>query len=130
MRDWIIRNPGLQGIANVEALLGRPFEEFFAEWAAMHYLDAHVPDAASEFLMSSWDLGDVLPGLDANATLEPRERSFAPFVASLSVRGGSTAYSLFRNEMARPATALRIRNADDDVLSGDMQPVLWVVRTR
>jgi hypothetical protein len=130
MRDWIDLNPTLQGAANVEALLGRPFQELFAEWAAMHWVDAHVPDADPALLLTSWDLGDILPALDAHATLEPWSRTFSDFDASLSVRGGSTAYNLFGDEAARPATALRVRNGSGGVLGSDMRPVLWVVRTR
>ncbi|MEJ2204698.1 MAG: hypothetical protein P8170_11345 [Gemmatimonadota bacterium] len=129
MRDWIDRNPTLQGAANVEALLGRPFGELFAEWAAMHYLDARVPDADPDLLMASWNLGDVLPMLGANTTLEPTTRMFADFGASLLVRGGSTAYSLFTDAAARPATAIRFRDGSGGILGDDMRPVLWVVRT-
>lgn len=130
MRDLVAAHPTLSGTANIEALLGRPFTAVFAEWAAMHYLDARVPAANPDLLMSSWGLGDIMPQLDPNATLDPVSRPFAEFRTTTSIRGGSTAYSLFTDASPRPAIAIRIRDGNDAALGTDMRPHLWVVRTR
>lgn len=130
MRDWNARNPTLSGVANVEALLGRPFTELFAEWAAMHYLEGRVAAADPTLLMSSWDLQDIMSDIGENAPLLPTSRAFEAFTATVSIRGGSTAYSLFTDAAPRPAVAVRVRDPQGGTLGGEMSPVLWVVRTR
>lgn len=129
-KDWIDNNPSLSGVANVEALLGASIDTLFARWAAMHYVDGQVAGADASLLMSSWNLDDVLTGLHASAPLAPVARTFGSFSVSESIRGGSTAYSLFSDVAARPATAIRLRDGSDAVLSGAMRPVLWIVRTQ
>jgi hypothetical protein len=130
MRDWIARNPTLSGVANVEALLGRPFPELFAEWAAMHYVDDRVSGAEPSLLMASWDLYDIMAAIGKNAPLWPTPRTFSDLSVSTSVRGGSTAYNLLTDATPRPAVAIRVRDSGDGILGEEMRPVLWVVRTR
>lgn len=130
MRDWIAGRPTLSGAANLEALLGRPFDAVFAEWAAMHYLDGRIAAADPALLMSSWDLATIMSDIGPDATLQPVSRGFATFNATTSIRGGSTAYSLFGDAAARPAIAIRVRDPGDAVLNDGMRPVLWIVRTR
>lgn len=129
-KDWIDNNPSLSGVANVEALLGMPIDTVFAQWAAMHYVDGQVVGADPTLLMSSWNIHDIMAALNANAALQPVARSFTDFSASESVRGGSTAYSLFSGAGARPAVAIRVRDGSDVVLGAGMRPQLWIVRTQ
>jgi hypothetical protein len=130
MRDWIAGHPTLSGAANVEALLGRPFDAVFAEWAAMQYLDGRVPAADPALLMSSWDLAAIMSDIGPDAELQPVSRNFTTFNATTSIRGGSTAYSLFGDAAPRPAIAIRVRDSGDAILNVAMRPHVWVVRTR
>ena len=74
MRDWVAGNPGESGVANVEALVGRPFTALFAEWAAMHYVDGRVAEAGPSLLMSSWDLQDIFSNIEGGGPLQPPRR--------------------------------------------------------
>jgi len=130
MQDWLTTHPALSGAENVEALLGRPFTEAFAEWAAMQYLDGRVAGADPSLLMGSWDLHSIMPAIAENAPLLPTARTFSSMAAELSIRGGSTAYSLFTDAAPRPATAIRVRDSADEILGTGMEPHLWVVRAR
>jgi len=129
-KDWIDNNPSLSGVANVEALLGEPIDTVFAKWAAMHYVDGRVAGADGSLLMTSWDIANIMTALSANAPIQPTARSFTNFSASESVRGGSTAYSLFSGAGARPAIAIRVRDGSDVVLGTGMRPQIWIVRTQ
>jgi len=128
MRDWIGANPSRAGVQNVEALLGISIDSLFAKWAAMHYVDGRVAAADQTLQMTSWDLADVMPALGTNTTLAPASRGFTDFSISESVRGGSTAYSLFSGASARPAIAIRVRDGSDVILGTGMRPQVWVVR--
>ncbi|MCH8254198.1 MAG: Ig-like domain-containing protein, partial [Gemmatimonadetes bacterium] len=63
-KDWIGKNPTLRGRANVEALVGVNFDDLFAQWAAMLYVDGRVTGLSSELQMTSWDLYDVFQLFD------------------------------------------------------------------
>ena len=130
MKDWIAAHPTLAGTANVEALLGTSFTELFAQWAAMQYVDGRVAGADPALLLSSWNLQDIMPAVGENAPLLPKSRSFSNFTTSLSIRGGSTAYSLFDDATPRPAVAISVRDASGGVLSTEIKPHVWVVRVR
>jgi hypothetical protein len=130
-RDWIDANPTLNGVANVEALLGVQMDNVFARWAAMHYVDGRVATADPSLLMSSWDIDDVMNGISAAAApLAPTARAFGGFSATETIRGGSTAYSLLSVGATRPALALRVRDLSDAVLGTAMRPQLWIVRVQ
>ncbi|MDH3456358.1 MAG: Ig-like domain-containing protein [Gemmatimonadota bacterium] len=129
-RDWIDANPTLNGVANVEALLGVQMDSVFARWAAMHYVDGRVASADTSLLMSSWDIDDVANGLNSSAPLAPTPRAFSGFTATETIRGGSTAYSLLSVGATRPALALRVRDLSDAVLGTAMRPQLWIVRVQ
>jgi hypothetical protein len=130
MRDWIAQSPTLAGTANVAALFGRPFEELFAEWSSIHYLDGRLAGAGTELAMTSWDLQDIMASLGESAPLHMEERAFTEFEDGLSIRGGGTAYRLLTDDASRPATAIRVRGAGNAVLGSEMSPQLWIVRTR
>lgn len=127
-RDIIDANPSLTGVANIEAITGMEFDSLFAQWGAMLYVDDWVAGAPAELTMPSWDLPAVLSAVAATANLEPEERSFADFSDSRSVRGGSHAYTIVGSSGARPALAVRVRDASDDILGTTLTPILWVVR--
>ena len=130
-KDIISSNPGLRGIANIEAVTSMEFDSLFAQWGAMLYVDNWVPGAPAELTMTSWDLPDVTSAIAATATLDPEEHSFAAFTDSRSVRGGSHAYTLVSAAVGtRPALAIRVRDAGDNVLGTSMLPILWIVRVQ
>jgi hypothetical protein len=127
--DWVNANPTLNGRANVEALLGMDFDSLFSRWAAMLYADDRVAGVDSIVSMLSWDLFDIFGSFASDDfRLVPVSRSFTAFSDSRSVRGGSTAYTRLSAAGARPALALRGRNASDDVLTSTMRPQFWIVR--
>jgi hypothetical protein len=130
MRDWIVKNSGLAGVPNVEALLGVQMDSLFARWAAMHYVDGRVPGVDPSIRMLSWDLDGVMNGLASAAPLEPAQRSFGNFNVVEAVRGGSTLYWLLDTGGARPAMALRVRDNNGQILGTAMKPQLWVVRVQ
>ena len=123
--------PSLRGVENIEAITGMDFDSLFAQWGAMLYVDDWVPGAPAELTTTSWDLPDVLATLSSNATLDPVVRAFGSFSDSRSVRGGSHAYTIVSAAAARPALAIRVRNASDGLLTGTaMMPILWIVRVQ
>jgi hypothetical protein len=127
-RDWIGKNVNLSGTPNVAALLGRNVDSLFTQWAAMLYVDDRVPGADSRLTMTSWNLFNVFSAFYSTAQLTPVARTFSSFVDSRSVRGGSTAYTLLSAAGARPALALRVRDASDANLGTGMKPQFWIVR--
>ena len=129
-KDIISANPSLVGVENIEAVTGMNFDSLFAQWGAMLYVDDWVPGAPSALTMTSWDLPDVTSAVAVSATLDPEERSFAAFSDSRSVRGGSHAYTLVSASGPRPALAIRVRDAGDNVLGTSMLPILWIVRVQ
>jgi hypothetical protein len=129
-KNIISANPGMIGVANIEAVTGMNFDLLFAQWGAMLYVDDWVA-GAPELNMSSWDLPDVVSTVAATATLDPTERSFATFSDARSVRGGSHAYTLVSAAAGpRPALAIRVRDSGDVVLGTSNLPVLWIVRVQ
>jgi len=129
-QDIISANPSIRGVANIEAITGMEFESLFAQWGAMLYVDDWVTGAPAELDMPSWDLPAVLASVASSSSLEPRDRAFGNFTDNLSVRGGSHAYTLVSAVGARPALAIKIRDATDDYLGTAMTPILWIVRTQ
>ncbi len=127
-RDWLDANPLLNGVANVEALLGVQFDSVFARWGAMLYADDRVTGVDSTISMLTWDMFDIFSSYGSERQLVPPERSFALFTDSRSVRGGSTAYTRISSAGAHPAVALRVRDGLDAVLGTTMKPQLWIVR--
>jgi hypothetical protein len=130
-KDIISANPGMLGVANVEAVTQMNFDTLFAQWGAMLYMDDWSPGVPAELSMTSWDLPHVLSEVAATAGLEPADRAFGAFSDSRSVRGGSHAYTIVSAAGSRPALAIRVRDGGDDVLaSTGMTPILWIVRVQ
>jgi hypothetical protein len=125
------------GFATMEGLTGRPMAELLAQWSAMLYLDGRVTGLDPKLTMTSWDFyggigtprGPQWTGIWTNLIpethLQPRQRPFASFVESASVRSGSTAYFLVSGT-ARPATAISVQSSDGGALPQQMR--VWVVR--
>jgi hypothetical protein len=128
-RGWLDANPELDGVDNVEQLVGVGFDTLFANWAAMHWVDGRIGGADPDLGMTSWDLFDVYGAVTTQGVrLEPLERPFAAFSNSRSVRAGSTAYTRLSAASAHPAFAVRVRGAAGVLLDAGMRPQLWVVR--
>jgi hypothetical protein len=126
----------LAGFANIEDVVGQSIDTLLAQWAAMLYLDDRILDGAplvtdSMLTMRSWDMFDVFDGTLVNNSdvhrLAPSSRSFSDFTAVVNVRAASSAYFIVSGE-GRPATAIRARDEDDDVLPQHMQ--VWLVRMK
>jgi hypothetical protein len=125
------------GFATMERLTGRPMAELLAQWSAMLYLDGRVSGLDPKLTMTSWDFyggvgtppGPHWTGIWTNLIpethLRPRQRSFASFVESASVRSGSTAYFLVSGN-SRPATALSVQLPSGGALPQHVR--VWVVR--
>jgi hypothetical protein len=111
--------------------------ELLAQWSAMLYLDGRVSGLDPKLTMTSWDFyggvgtppGPHWTGIWTNLIpethLRPRQRSFASFVESASVRSGSTAYFLVSGN-SRPATALSVQLPSGGALPQHVR--VWVVR--
>jgi hypothetical protein len=128
-RGWLDANPELDGVDNVEQLVGVGFDTLFANWAAMHWVDGRIGGVDPDLEMTSWDLFDVYGAVTTQGVrLEPLERPFAAFSSSRSVRAGSTAYTRLSAASARPAFAVRVRGAVGALLDAGMRPQLWIVR--
>jgi hypothetical protein len=130
-RDWIGKNPTLRGRANVEALVGVNFDDLFAQWAAMLYVDGRVTGLSSELQMTSWDLYDVFQLFDPALSLEPKLQSWGAFTDAnivRLVRGGSTFYTVVTAAGSRGALAIRLRDGVDATLAPSMRPRFWIVR--
>ncbi len=128
-RDWVSANPTLNGVANIEALLGVSFDSVFSRWAAMLYADDRTAGLDPSIAMLSWDMLDIFSSFASDDfRLIPVDRSFVAFSDTRGVRGGSTAYTRLSAAAARPALALRARDAADDILSMGPRPQFWVVR--
>ncbi len=130
-RDWVSKSPTLNGVANVEALLGVEIDSLFARWAAMLYVDDRAAAIDSVISMTSWDLLDVFNTLGSYFSPAPAQRGFANFTdAALAVRGGSTRYTRVSAAGARPALAIRVQAAGGGDLGTSLNPQIWIVRTQ
>ena len=130
-RDLVSAFPNVQGAANWESVLGVSLDTLQARWAGMLYADDRVTGLAPAVGLSSWNMLEIFNSFpNDNYRLIPLSRSFTPFSDSRSVRGGSTAYTIVGSGGARPALALRVRDAADAVLAGSMEPVVWILRTQ
>lgn len=130
-RDLVSKFPNTQGSANWESVLGVSFDSVHARWAGMLYGDDRVTGLAAPVAMPSWNMFEIFGTFPSDDyRLIPIARTFTAIADSRSVRGGSTAYTLISSAGARPAMALRVRDAADAVLGGTMEPVVWVLRTQ
>lgn len=128
-RGWLDANPGLDGVDNVEMLVGAAFDSLFAKWSAIHWADGRIAGADATLQTTSWDLFNIFSSSStAGIQLTPLELSFATFANSRSVRGGSTAYTRLSAAGARPALAIRVRGGAGAFLSMASQPQFWIVR--
>lgn len=113
---------GPEAVADV---LGEPFEELMAQWAASLYVDGRISGAHPRLTITSWDLFDVEQSTVATADLQPLEMDFSDWQAVGEIRASSAGY-LAVEEASRPATAIRVRGDEDGTLPSDMQ--IWIVR--
>lgn len=128
-RDIVSKNPNVAGAANWEATLGMSLDTVQARWAGMLYGDDRVGGLAAALQMTSWNMFEIFNSFpNDDFRLVPLERSFASFSDSRSVRGGSNAYTRLSAAGARPALAVRVRDAADGTLGVGMKPVLWILR--
>jgi hypothetical protein len=129
-KDWISANPMLTGRANVEALTGIDFDQLFAEWAAMLYVDGRVTPLAAELEMTSWDLFNIYENtFHSSLSLVPNARTYGAFSdTGKSVIAGSTYYTTLTAAGARGALAVRLRDGADAVLGTTLSPRYWIVR--
>jgi hypothetical protein len=130
-RDLVSAFPNVQGAANWESVLGVSLDTLQARWASMLFADDRVTGLAPAVALSSWNMLEIFNSFpNDNYRLVPLSRSFTAFSDSRSVRGGSTAYTIVGSAGARPALAVRVRDAADAVLAGTMEPVVWILRTQ
>ena len=133
-KDWIGKNPSLNGRANVEALVGVDFDDLFVQWAAMLYVDGRsITGLATALQMTSWDMNEIYGGFHSSLSLATTSQAFGAFTENREVRGGSTAYTLMSAPVGnRGALAVRLRQRGMDpqpLLGSTMRPQIWVLRT-
>ena len=115
------------GFANITTVVGQPMEALLAQWSAMLYADDRFPGIDEKLTLKSWNLVSIESAIYPSGRLTPRTRTFGVFNDAIQVRGGSTAYFVVSGSN-RPATAIRVRDANDGPLPGNMQ--VWVVRAQ
>jgi len=116
------------GFATVSSVIGQPMEALLVQWSAMLYADDRIPGVDEKLTMKSWNLVSIIDsGIVATGRLAPRMRTFGTFNDAIQVRGGSTAYFVVSGAN-RPATGIRVRDANDGPLPGLMR--VWVVRAQ
>ena len=122
-----IINNDINGLANLEDVLGESLDPLMAEWAAALYLDDRVGGLSARLTFPSWNLLNIYEGgnLFDSARLVPFDITFENFTEVVDVRGSSTAYYLLGGAN-RPATAVRVRDRLDAQLSSFMQ--IFLVR--
>jgi len=137
-RDWVMKNPSLQGSANIAALLGVDYDTLFARFATALALDdenngtgtAWIPPALS---ITSWNSDSIATWISTCCQfgwLSPPFIGFGSSSASRSVRGGSTAYTVVTATGAHTAAALKFRDPAGAILSTALRPTLWVARVQ
>ncbi|MEQ1855285.1 MAG: Ig-like domain-containing protein [Longimicrobiales bacterium] len=113
------------GFARVEGLVGVPIETLLARFAATLYADDRMVPVEPTLDFPSWNLlehdGNVFPA----ARLAPRQRGFAGFTETGSVRGASTLYYTF-SASGRPAATIEVTGPAGAALSPLAQ--VWIVR--
>lgn len=115
----------VSGFANVQAVVGRPWQELLADWAAALYVDGRVPGAGPDLEFSSWNLQAIFDAYGTNTGLLPLQEGFGAWGVSEDVRAASSTYL----ELAGPnhtATAVRVLGPAGGALPVGMQ--VWVVR--
>lgn len=128
-QDWIDANPNLEGVANVEALLGVEFDSVMAKWSAMHWADGRIPGIDASLQKTSWNLFAVFDSIsNMGVQIEPVQLGLAGFTNSRNLRGGGTAYTRISQAGAHPALAIRVRGSGDAILSSALRPHFWIIR--
>ncbi len=128
-RGWLVANKDLDGVDNIEALLGVGFDSVFSQWAAMHWADDRIANADPLVQMTSWNLFNIFSSVSAEGTrLVPLERTFTTFSGSRSIRGGSTAYTRLSAAAGHPAFSVSARGAGAALLPAGSRPQFWIVR--
>jgi len=115
----------MAGFDNITDVVGEPFSELLAQWAATLYADDRAVSLDPRVSMESWDLPAIFGAVDPSTRLEPYSFGFAAFSSDVRVRAGSSAYYLVSG-LNRPHTAIRAR-----ALSGVQLPTftqMWIVR--
>ena len=115
------------GFANITTVIGQPMETLLAQWSAMLYADDRIPGVDEKLTMKSWNLVAIESAIFESGHLIPRMRTFGAFNDPVLVRAGSTAYFVVSGAN-RPATGIRIRDANDGPLPANMR--VWVVRAQ
>lgn len=134
--DWISKNVTASGTANIAALLGVDYDSLFVRYATALALDdqsnssgtAWVPAAFSITSWNSADLSAYLSSCCSLGWLNAPSMTFSTSSASRSVRGGSTAYTLFSATGGHPAMSVRLTDPSLQSLGTGLRPALWVVR--
>lgn len=115
------------GIEKVADVVGVPFEELMAQWAASHYVDDRVPEAETRLTVPSWNLFDIQEASPQSATLEPETHhvGFTDWQGVDDLRASSSSYLLIEGS-DRAATAMRARTPEGGTLPSTTQ--VWIVR--
>ncbi len=116
---------GVSGFANVQAVVGEPWQNLLADWAAALYVDGRVPGADPDVTFTSWDLQAIFDPYGTDTGLQPLDEGFSGWSVTEAVRSGSTAYFRLAGS-GHPATAVRVRTTADADLPAGVQ--VWVVR--
>lgn len=135
-RDWVSKNVTASGTANIAALLGVDYDDLFVRFSTALALDDQsnstgtgwVPAAFSITSWNSADLSSYLSSCCRFGWLTPPSMSFATASASRSVRGGSTAYTVFSALGPHPAMAVQLTDPASQPLGTGLRPALWLVR--
>ena len=123
----LVDHTGAAGFAAIEAVFGMPIAQIMSSWAPTLYIDDRfVAPALDMYQFKNFNLRSLE---DAWATpaarLTPRARGFGAFQDDFSVRAGSSAF-FNMSGAGHPATAVRIRDGNGNILPGFFQ--IWIVR--
>ena len=118
---------GEAGFAAIETVFGQTMTHMMAVWAPMLYIDDRLMNPALDmFQFANWNLRNLEDAWGTPAAqLTPRARGFAAFQDDFSVRAASSAF-FDMSGTGRPATAVRIRDQNGNLLPGFFQ--VWIVR--
>lgn len=129
------------GIANVENVAKRSWDELIAEFAmTLAVDDTGVTGLPDRFTIRTWDLRDVFAGLNANPSAGRRFRipyplavtalGFSAASLDFDLNASTEAFFSIRGSGEAPPVAIELLGQDGAVLPPTANPQLLIVRTR
>ncbi len=118
----------LSGVPNVEAAVGKNFEDLLSEWLLALFADDFIAVVDPRITVPSWHMRDIFTNLSGSFPLATTSIGFADGVTDFTVVSASGRYFVLSSGAASPAMAFRLTNQADSRLDPALAPRLLLLR--